>query len=413
MKLLSKTSINYLWVSMLIMAVTGVLLFFFLLKTMTYEIREQLELQADMIAKELRKGKMVNFPLLQISGGKISDYTHTEFKDTVLYDPLQQLKEDYYVLRKTVEINGRPVRIKVMTIDIGWGGYQQAIGLIFIFMAAMFVLGGSLVNYFINRKIWTPFLLNMDQLKSYSVSSEMSLELVPSAVDEFRDLNLALTDLTIRARKEYRGLKEFTENASHEIQTPLAIIKSRLESISQLEINERIADYLLDAKQSVDRLSRLNRGLLLLAKLDNAAFPDQKQILIHELLGNLMEQMTDLFEHRGMVLQADLHYKKILASPYLVEIMLTNLLSNMRVHGIPGTTVYIRLDDRGMVFSNPGAPIPFPQEKLFSRFGRTTNEYEGNGLGLSIVRQICLTHHWEITYFYQEEQHHFEILFGG
>jgi len=260
---------------------------------------------------------------------------------------------------------------------------------------------------------WRPFLLNLGQLKSYSVSSPGNLELIPSTIDEFTDLNVVLQDLTTRARKEYIGLKEFTENASHELQTPLTIIESRMESISQLDINEEIAYYLLDAKRSLDRLSRLNRGLLLLAKLEHDEFPDQQEVDLRQLVKSLAEQMEDLFEQRGMKLNLTLEAIMVPASPYLLEIMISNLIANMRFHGLPKTEVFIKLNDRGITFSNPGEPLAFSPERLFSRFGKTTKTHKGHGLGLSIVRQICINHKWEITYSYHAGNHVFGITFAA
>lgn len=412
MKLLSKTSRNYLWVSFTVMAITGVLLFFFLLKTVSEEIREQLELQSEMVTAELTAGKIIRFPLVQINSEKTAAlYQPPIFRDTLMYDHIQKKKEGYYYLKQTRIISGKPVSIMVMTTHIGWDGYTEAIVIIFIVMACMLVFAGGLVNYFINRKLWTPFLLNLHQLKSYSVSSKTNLQLIPSPIDEFKELNIVIADLAKRARKEYTGLKEFTENASHEIQTPLTIIKSRLESISQLPIDAELANYLLDAKQALDRLSKLNKGLLLLAKLDNDTFPDQKRIDLGVMLRSITEQMEDLFEQRGIKIITDIQDKKIYGSPYLLEILISNLLSNMRLHAKPNGQIKIMLDNRQMAFSNEGDPMAFPEDRLFTRFGKTAAGYNGNGLGLSIIKQICIAHQWSIVYFYDKNVHVFEIKF--
>lgn len=412
MKFLSKTSINYLWVSFTVLAITGVLLFFVLLKMVSEETREQLELQSDMIIKELNTGQIIRYPLVEITKTNVLPHDYSPiFRDTLIYDYIQKKKEGYYYLRQTKIINGNPVTITVMTTSIGWDGYTEAIVWIFIAMACMLVLAGGLVNYFINRKIWSPFLLNLKQLQSYSVSSKADLQLVSSTTDEFKELNIVVSDLAQRARQEYNGLKEFTENASHEIQTPLTIIKSRLESMSQLSIDPELANHLIDTKRAVDRLSRLNRGLLLLAKLDNNLFPDQKEVDLNIILNNLLEQMEDLFEQRGMKVVKHIKDKKIHASPYLLEILITNLLSNILHHGKHESEIRIDLSSHKMIFYNEGEPIGFPPEKLFTRFGKVTKEQKGNGLGLSIVKQICIAHQWDIIYTYIDKTHIFEINF--
>jgi len=412
MKLLSKTSISYLWVSFTVLAITGVLLFQLLRKFVSDETREQLELQTEMVAIALQKGKPISFPFVEITPlqAKKNDQLPI-FRDTLIDDFVQQKKEGYYYLKEKKMILGVPFMITVMSANIGWDGYSQAILFIFIIMACLLLLAGALVNYFINKRLWDPFLINLERLKQYSVSSQTALQLVPSAIDEFKELNEVTADLAKRAREEYTSLKEFTENASHEIQTPLMIIKSRLESISQRSIDEVVARYLVDTKQAVDRLSRLNRGLLLLAKLDNDTFPDQEQVNLNVILQNLLVQMADLFEQRNMTLQTTIKAKKVDGSPYLLEILITNLLSNILQHAQKESEIRIELDANHMLFSNPGAPLEFAADKLFARFGKESKKQNGNGLGLSIVKQICMTHHWEITYSYLAHCHIFEITF--
>jgi len=412
MKLLSKTSINYLWVSFTVLAITGVLLFFLLQKTVSEEIKEQLELQSEMIAAELKAGHSISYPLVEINKEQIAvPRPSPVFRDTLIYDHIQKKEEGYYYLKQIKIIAHQPVKIMVMTSHIGWDGYTQAIIVIFIVIAAMLVLAGGLVNHFINRKIWNPFLLNLKVLQAYSVSSKTNLQLVASPIDEFKELNIVVNDLAQRARKEYVGLKEFTENASHEIQTPLTIIKSLLESMSQLPVDAALAGYLLKTKQAVDRLSRINRGLLLLAKLDHTIFPDQKEIDLDTILLTIIEQMEDLFEQRGMKILMNIKSKKIHASPYLLEIMINNLLSNILLHGQHQSEIKIELEDQKMTFYNEGEPLEFPSDKLFTRFGKTTAGPNGSGLGLSIIKQICFAHQWDIIYKRRENTHIFQIDF--
>lgn len=412
MKLLSKTSISYLWVSFTVLAITGVLLFLLLRKFVADETREQLELQTELVALQLRKGNVISFPLVEIKPLAINHKAQLPiFRDTLIYDFIQQENEGYYYLKATKTIHAKPYLITVMTTNIGWDGYSQAILFIFVITACLLLLAGALVNYFINKRLWDPFLINLNRLKEYSVSSQTALQLVPSAIDEFKELNAVTADLAQRAREEYQGLKEFTENASHEIQTPLMIIKSRLESISQLSIDGELAHYLVDTKQAVDRLSRLNRGLLLLTKLDNNTFPDQMEVELDVILRNFLTQMEDLFEQRGMELLLAIEAKKLTGSPYLLEILITNMLSNILQHGKQQSKIRIILDEHHLQFSNQGDPLGFAADKLFARFGKASKKQNGNGLGLSIVKQICAAHQWDIKYSYAAHTHVFELIF--
>lgn len=413
MKLLSKTSISYLWVSFAVLFVMGIMLFLFLKTAVSQEVKEQLELETDMVMADLMEGKPISSPLLNIRKLALKDLEKPLlFKDTLIYDRIQKEQEGYYLLRSVKLVKGQAVEITVMNTYIGWDGYVQAIGIIFILMAFSLVIAGAFVNYSINKKIWSPFLFNLSLLTKYSVSSKAPLELKASAIDEFEDLNLVIKGLVKRARIEYVDLKEFTENVSHEIQTPLSILKSRLESISQLPMDADLSRFLVDAKMAADRLSRVNKGLLLLAKLKNDQFEDIKMVQLDQILHTNLVLMEDLFEQRNLGLQQEIAPKEVLTSPHLMEILITNLLSNLRIHATPGTTVRIRLNAAGMEFANQGQPLQFPEEKLFSRFGKTFNGYAGTGLGLSIIKQICIINNWEISYAYRESQHIFSVNFS-
>jgi signal transduction histidine kinase len=412
MKLLTKTSINQFLLSLFILIVTGLMLLLFLKIEVSAEIEEQLELQSAMVADQIASGKAINFPLVQIDSQNVALLKQPElFKDTVIYDKLQKVGEDYYYFSETRNIKGKDYRIKVMTTHIGMDGYTKAVGYIFAVMACLFIILGSLMNYLINRKIWQPFLINLQRLKSYSVSSKEDLLLASSHINEFEEMNSVLNELAAKAKKEYTALKEFTGNASHEIQTPLSIIQSRLESISQYQLEPEIARYIIDAKQATNRLSRVNKGLLLLAKLENNDFPDRELFDLKDVLNSQINLMEDLLINKGMVIDRQIKSKEVNASPFLLEILFSNLLSNIVAHSPLNAGVSISLNSRRIVFSNEGEKLTFPESRLFSRFGKGIDDYKGNGLGLSIVKQICTVNGWDISYSYRHGMHVFEIIF--
>lgn len=412
MNLLTKTSLNQFWLSLLILVVTGIMLLFFLQREVSTEIEEQLELQSTMIVDEIAAGRPVNFPLVQINNtDKALLIQPREFRDTLIYDRIQRKSEGYYYLSDTRIIQGKKYRIRVMTSHIGLDGYSKAIGYIFISMAFLFIFFGSLMNYFVHRKIWQPFLDNLQRLKLYSVSSTDDLVLAQSDISEFKEMNVVLRELADKAKDEYTALKEFTANASHEIQTPLSIIQSSLESISQFQLQPELARYVVDAKGATNRLSKVNKGLLLLAKLENNDFPDRRQLDLKDLLNSQIDLTEDRLMHKGLILHREIHEKEVYSSPFLLEVLISNLLSNILAHSSQNAVITISLNADTMTFANEGKPLNFPESKLFTRFGKGVDNYKGNGLGLSIIKQICIVNDWEIKYSYSGGMHRFEILF--
>jgi len=411
-RLLTKISYYHFWLSAIVLGITGCMLFLFLRNEISKEIEEQLELQTDMVAEELHMGRTVAFPLVNIrKGDKSLMKLPKVFKDTLIYDRVQKVTEGYYYFSESKKINGQHYRIRVMTTYIGWDNYYKTIIYIFLSIAALLIVLGTLVNYFISRRIWKPFLINLKRMKGYSVSSKEELQLTLTDVAEFKEMNNVLMDLAARGKREYTALKEFTENASHEIQTPLSILKTRLESISQQPLTPDIGRLLNDAKEATIRLSKVNKGLLLLAKLENNAFTDVQWVSLEDVLKRNYDLMEDLFQHKDLHVEQHIEPKVVYVSAFLMEVLISNLLTNVLSYTPAGLQIVFKLNEQTLEISNEGEPLSFPENKLFTRFGKGAPGYKGNGLGLSIVKQICSINKWQVTYHYNSNMHRFRITF--
>ena len=411
MKLLYKTTLNFFPAMTFILAVAGLSLYLLLRQEVTDEINEQLELQVELIEEELAAGRSINFPLASVSEMPLSSAVSKRLGDTLIYDRLQDKKEGYYYLTITKKINQRNYHIMVMTSYIGWERYYKTIFISFLAVAFGITLMGVLLNYYSNHNLWKPFFLNLENLKQFSVSSSQPLQWHDSSVTEFKELQQSLKELTERSRREYLALREFTENASHEIQTPLGIIQSKLDRMSQLEVSEEMARYIVQAKSGVERLTKMNKNLLLLAKLDNKAFVEKQPIELKELLRKHLEQMDDLFIARKITLVIDMTSLTVFANQYLCEVLLSNLLSNALRYSFSPSEVSIVLTSHQLIITNPGELLDFPEQGLFDRFTKGWSHTQGTGLGLAIVRQICVLNGWTISYSYQKGCHSFKVSF--
>lgn len=411
MKLLYKTTRDYLIASVTILVITGVALFSILRKEVSDEMDEQLALQADEIFENARSGNFINAPFIKIEKApKITPITRS-FGDSMIFDRVQGKIEEYHYIRETKDIEKNRYQAIVMTSHIGWDQYYLSIFFIFVLVALLLTGSGVLINYYSSKQIWAPFFNNLQNAKSFSVISPARLELLDSSIDEFKELNNTFLELTDRSRKEYLALREFTENASHEIQTPLSIIQSKLDRISQMDINEQLAEYIVQAKSGVDRLSKMNRSLLLLAKLDNEVFNDHQQIQINEVVKSQIINMEDLFLHKQITIDENLEMTIAYSDPYLAETLITNLLSNALRYTPPKGQITIHLSNNTLSITNNGAEPDFPQELIFERFTKNKSNVTSTGLGLAIVKEICLLNGWRITYQYAKGRHCFEVKF--
>ena len=411
MTLLHKTTRDYLIASVSILIFTGFTLFVILQKAVSDEMNEQLELQADQIFESIRLGNHVNAPLIKID--KVTDNNTSlglVFGDSMVYDRVQKEMEEYHYLKETQVIGDSRYHVTVMSSHIGWDNYYLTIFFIFLLTAILLTLSGILINYFSNKKILKPFFENLKNVQAFSVSSPYTLQLHDSTITEFKELNFTLKDLTERSKKEYLALREFTENASHEIQIPLSIIQSKLDRMSQLEITEQMAGYITQAKSGVNRLSKMNKSLLLLAKLDNQLFTEQHEIVFNDVLDSHLRNMEDLFLAKNINLIETLNKTIIHSHQYLIDILISNFLSNALKYTSTNGTVKISLKNNILMISNTGSPLDFPEEYIFDRFTKNPENTSSTGLGLAIIKEICVLNHWTLTYDFQNGWHTFIIV---
>ncbi|WP_181163685.1 sensor histidine kinase [Pontibacter mangrovi] len=413
MRLLQKINKAYLVSSAVVLAVCSTLLYFILQRQAQLEIDEELALQEELISAQIAQGQMPSFPLTDVRQLNSTARPSTMYGDSVVFDRLQLEHEDYRYLRSVKSINGKTYSIMVMDAHVGWADYYLTIFAVFLVMALLLGCTGLLVNYFAARSIWQPFFQNLKVYRSHSVSSGSPLQLQPSNVQEFREMQLALQEQTQRSRQEYLALREFTENASHEIQTPLAIIQAKLDRLSQYPISGEMMHHLALARDSVSRLSRINKNLLLLTKLENRAFEEKEQLDLRPLLQAQLDQMEDLFEMKHIALQTEISATALQANRYLIDILLSNLLANALRYTPENGKVSIRLSPERLEVANSGAPLTLTEDQLYARFKKgRANSGQSTGLGLAIAKGICEAHGWQLRYRYSGEEHHFEVRFA-
>jgi len=270
-----------------------------------------------------------------------------------------------------------------------------------------------LINRFVLRRLWKPFNSTLQQLEKFNLSGADKLILEPTTITEFRQLNDAVSVMTKQVSQEYDTLKRFTENASHEIQTPLAIINSKLDLLIQGEnINELQMEQLQDIYNAVERLSKMNQSLLLLTRIENSQFKETESIFLETVLKEKLSQFDELISNNKIVLKTDTVPLHIKCNRQLLDILLSNLLSNAIRYNTEDGIIYVRIKEHELSISNTSLLPPLDDQQIFKRFYRHADtRKEGNGLGLSIVKQICQDFGYVPGYVYREGRHEFYIQF--
>ncbi len=258
-------------------------------------------------------------------------------------------------------------------------------------------------NRFLLGKLWQPFYNTLEQLKDFNLSSKNGIHLQKTDIEEFRQLNKTAIMMTEKVSNDYEALKNFTENASHEIQTPLAIIKTKLELLSQSETSGEKQIHIIESlNEAASRLSKLNQSLLLLTKIENRQF-EMSNIDLSSILSRYLENFEELAEAKHIIVIKNIRENEsVEMNESLGGILISNLMSNAIRHNHINGKIEIKLYDGVLKISNTGTAPVNDTSVFFERFRKASSSNDSLGLGLSIVKKICELYDFQIKYAYHE-----------
>lgn len=229
-------------------------------------------------------------------------------------------------------------------------------------------------------------------------------------ITEFRKLNAATMAFAERGEKLFEQQKTFIGNASHEMQTPLAICRNRLEMLMEDEtLTEHQLNELIKTHQTLENLTRMNRSLLLLCKIENGQFVDTRSVCLNDILAHYLDDYKEVYAYRNITVTVTTDSSFCVEmNDSLVSVLVTNLLKNSFVHNIDGGFIYIKITANTFEISNTGEK-PLDRERIFERFYQGQKKEGSTGLGLALVDSICKANHLKIDYTYVENRHIFTI----
>lgn len=276
----------------------------------------------------------------------------------------------------------------------------------------LLIVGLLLLNRSISKRLWQPFYRSLGQIRHFDLNQQGTVVFEETDIDEFHELNQSLTKLIAGNVAAYSQQKEFADNASHELQTPLAIIQSKLELLLQSKsLTNDQYDLIEEANRALTRVTRINKNLLLLTKIENSQFGDKKTIDLSELMHRTTSLFTNFWEDKRLTVKTVIQPGVLVeGNTILVEILLNNLLTNAIRYSDPDSTITVGLAANSLCITNSGTE-PLKQEHLFKRFSSTSSQTPGTGLGLALVKQICNRYHWEIDYHFDDRRHIFTVHF--
>jgi signal transduction histidine kinase len=287
------------------------------------------------------------------------------------------------------------------------------IALSMFFLLFSLLLISILINYFIARKLWSPFYDSVKIAGKFDIQLDKPLDLPETDINEFRELNKVFDQMTSKMRNDYLNLKEFSENAAHEIQTPLAVIRSKADLLMQQKnLNRDSIGLIKSINDATTRLFKLNQGLLLISKIENLSFHEKKKISLKQIIERNLENYKEIMQIKKINVEVDANNEAIVEmNEVLADVLISNLLSNAVRFNVDGGFIKCSVDDKSIIFTNSGFPLKIEPELLFRRFQKGSNNPQSVGLGLSIVRKIAERYGMHITYKYADSIHELKLQY--
>ncbi|MFT4031237.1 MAG: HAMP domain-containing sensor histidine kinase [Siphonobacter sp.] len=413
MRLLEKTNRIYLAFSLSLYIVTAFALYF-LVKLLIYDevegrlLTEKRDFLAYVKHFPFTKNSYFVENKIEVDPGNLPAHFTETLKDTLIQDRYTKEFIPYRQLTFYSNVNNTMHRISIRKSLIQTHRLIEAITVTMITFLGLLMLGTFWFQGRLSGKLWQPFYDTLARVKLFQLSRGTPLELAPTQeITEFSELNEVLQKMSNQILLDYYHLKEFTENASHELQTPLAIINAKVEQLFQSEgLTKDQSRWIQSIYSASRRMSRLNQGLLLLAKIENRQFQEVKEVNLTEEFVERLTDMDEMLTHKQIQLEISIQAPFVTPlSPVLAESLVTNLISNAIKHNVAGGSITLFSTEDLLCLKNTGEPLQLHNPKeLFSRFKKESDS-DSAGLGLAIVQQICESYQLSIEYTETEGLH--------
>jgi signal transduction histidine kinase len=418
MRLLTKTTLYFLVATLLLLTIAGYYLF--------GQFSRELDRQTDreLVVDELQ---WVKYLRTQASLGNTFVLRSPDLLIHPVDKPIERLptitriesfsaeqnrRVPFRQLSQVVSISGIPFQLTIRRSQEQRPLFIANVTNLFLLVFAGIFITTLLVNWFINQSIWKPFQRSLVKIRGAELQQMKAIHFEESNIKEFNELNASLNYMTGRIYRDYKNMKEFTENAAHEMQTPLAVVQSKVElMLQQANLTSEQLTSLSQAETALKRLGNLNQSLLLLAKIENKQFEATEQVNLATVAKKYLHLFEDMTRHKLLSVQV-MPDEEFLVTihPFLADTMVSNLVGNAIKYNQEGGTLLIASAKNQLSVSNSSGMPAIEKEQLFKRFTHQQNANStSNGLGLAIVKKIADTHQLQINYSYEKGMHTFSL----
>lgn len=418
MKLLTKNTIVVLCVTLAVFLAGGFVFYFQLRAILDEEANEELYVQKNRLLEYIAINNKLPEPFgTGFSFRASSNPAENIYTDTIMVVPEEDGEEEALPFRQLffkATHDGHNYQGVVRKSLIESEDLTETITNSLLVITAILIVVLLAVNFLFSRLTWKPFFRTLRAISGYKPGKQEIIRGEKTSTTEFSQLAAAIETMTEKIAADFNNLKAFTENAAHELQTPLAIIQHKTELLLQNEtLSETQTQQLVTIRTTAVRLGKLTQALLLLTKIENNQFLAGSPVNFSEILQQRFTELQELLELKNLVVKTSIAPAvNVLLHPVLADVIITNLIGNALKYSEPGGQVIIGLTaDAFRVCNTATAPIENPAS-LFQRFYKEQSSSDSTGLGLALVHQIAVMNGHTIVYGKETGLHVFTYRFS-
>ncbi|SHN27358.1 Signal transduction histidine kinase [Cyclobacterium lianum] len=414
MKLINQFTIWYLGISIIVFLIGGILIFYKMESEIDFEQGQELERQLDRYARKMET--LENPGSLQKDRLEITELPADQamvrfhISDTLAWhEPLEQVERQVKA-GKSYLVNGRHFYMSTYNIMIESDDITETVVQTMVAIFLMLLVFIVVTSRLVSKRILQPFHQSLDKIRTFNFKDNQPLVFESTRTEEFEKLHDFLNKMSVRLLSDYKIVKEFSENLSHEIQTPIAVASGKLELLLNSPIDKQQANWIGAAYRANEKMTKIVNSLATLAKLENQEFEGTQSINFSSLVTDCLHEYEELMGMKKITVHQRIKPSvKIDMHAHMAEMLVDNLLNNAIKHNTSPGQICLELNNKVLKISNKGARPTGNVTEYLKRFKKGNPSSESIGLGLSIIQQICRIHGYTLEYTFINEEHQITI----
>jgi signal transduction histidine kinase len=357
---------------------------------------------------------IINSKEAQINKIGYSNYENVAqyfFSDTLIFDKSENELASNRMITSKIKVGKESYQIKIWRSTLEFD--ELIVGIFYLLAVILFFLFliSISLNFWISVRLWKPFYNTLDNLKAFRAGGNEIPEFEKTNIKEFTALNKSLNSMMHKMISDYSTQKKFTENASHEIQTPLAVIKSKVDLLIQSEnLKTNEVELIIAIDDACSKLTRLNQSLLLLTKIENRQFKTTEKVSSEKMIDSSLLLFEDYIQENGIQVIKNIESDFwVNMNPDLCLVLFNNLIQNAIRHNVEKGTIIILITSNRIAIENTGKPEALNIALIFKRFQKNSNSHASIGLGLAIANEIAEVSGLIFKYKFENSKHRFII----